>query len=210
MKIDGGKAYRILLYAGCVAGIHAGARTAPAVGAGSTEFAVAAAALLPIGLTGARYLHHLRRRQGEAPGAAVYGGLLAVLPASIPLLWALGIKIGDFWDAASISMLVGLIVTKAGCRMNGCCAGHPLGNRGWRVPARALEASWAAITLALAWMLISQRRFEGEIFALTIGSYGTGRLLFELAREQRARTNTVISLGLIAVSALLYALGRDA
>src|SRR5207237_515084 len=48
-------------------------------------------------------------------GAALYGGLIVSFLLSLPLLRALGISVGEFWDATIVTMLIGMAFTKIGC-----------------------------------------------------------------------------------------------
>ena len=129
-------------------------------------------------------------------GAAQYGGLLVVLPLSVPLLIALRLPIAAFWDVATFTILVGMIFTRVGCLLNGCCAGRPVkrwgvclpNHRGvWerRIPTQCLEAAWASMLLGGATAAWSRLPFPGALFLLVAGGYATGRLALESAREHR-------------------------
>jgi prolipoprotein diacylglyceryltransferase len=112
-----------------VAGVYAGAQVARGAGMPEVRWILAAITLLAVALAGARLLY-LRAHPGpmwqrDAGGAAPYGGLIAGLLRSIPVLTAVQLPFWRFWDAASITMLTGLIFTRIGCAMNGCCAGRP-------------------------------------------------------------------------------------
>src|SRR6266511_2880327 len=122
--------YTAMLYLGCVAGIYAGTAVAGAEGIGAARFALTAVALLPPALIGARLwfvLQHLRqfridprriwrRAQG---GSALYGGLVLSVLVSVPVLQAAGLPFLRFWDAGSVTMIVGLIFTRFGCLAHG-------------------------------------------------------------------------------------------
>src|SRR5262249_5727377 len=62
-------------------------------------------------------------------GAALYGGLIVSFLLSLPPLRALGISVGEFWDATIVTMLIGMVFTKIGCLLNGCCGGRPTESR---------------------------------------------------------------------------------
>ena len=190
--------YKLMLYLGCVAGVWAGARVARAAGLPETTWILAATALLSVALAGARLLY-LRAHPGpmwhrDAGGAALYGGLLASLIVSIPLLAAARLPFWRFWDAAGITMLTGLVFTRVGCSMNGCCAGRPAqgafgfllpNHRGeWRrrYPTQLLEAAWGAVLLAF--LAAGEPRLpDGVLFAQVLAGYGAGRLWLEQLRE---------------------------
>jgi prolipoprotein diacylglyceryltransferase len=196
-----------MLYLGLVAGVLAGNRAAHASGIDPFRVFVATFALLVPALVGARLLFvvsewpHYRgdlrriftRREG---GASQYGGLLLALPLSIPIIGALGLPYGAFWDVAGFTILVGMIFTRIGCLLNGCCSGRP--SRTWwaiylpnhegmwttRVPTQCLEALLAAALLAASaasWHLMP---FPGALFACIAAGYGAGRLVLESTREQ--------------------------
>jgi len=220
-----------MLYLGCTAGVLAGAARAASDGLPTGDVAAATTVLLVPALAGARLLfvaRHLDRYRGDPRriwrradgGAALYGGLLLALPVSIPVLAAWDLPFWGFWDAAAVTMLVGLIFTRFGCLANGCCAGRPtsgpLGlrladHRGVvepRIPAPLLEAGWAAVVLAGALALDPARAFPGATFAAVVAAYAAGRLVLESLRaeagEGRApHANALISAALLAGAAAL-------
>jgi phosphatidylglycerol:prolipoprotein diacylglycerol transferase len=155
-----------MLYLGTLIGVVAGTYGASLHGLNAVRVYAAMLLLFPSALVGARllflmshwrlYRHQPHRiwRQSEG-GASLYGGLVLSFLVSLPLLKILRLPLGAFWDAASVTMLIGMIFTKVGCLLNGCCAGRPttapmglyLPNfRGiWcrRVPTQLLEAGLA-------------------------------------------------------------------
>src|SRR4030095_2264466 len=128
-------AYPALLYVGMVSGVVAGNAMAHAYGIDAFAVFVAMFLLIVPALAGARllfvagnwsfYRRDLRRiwNRGEG-GAAQYGGLLIILPLSVPVLAALHVPLAAFWDVAAIAILVPMIFTRIGCLLNGCCAGR--------------------------------------------------------------------------------------
>ena len=195
-----------MLYVGSVCGILIGTTRARADGLEAFRVWIALFVLLGIALLGARALfvatewakfrNNLRRIwERETGGAAQYGGLLAAMPASWPLLGALDVPFGAFWDVAAIAILVAMMFTRIGCLLNGCCAGRPVrffgvnlpNNRGvWRrrVPTQLLECGFAAALLAVGLVLAPRLPFDGALFLLASGGYATGRLVLESARER--------------------------
>jgi phosphatidylglycerol---prolipoprotein diacylglyceryl transferase len=197
-----------MVYFGLIAGVVAGNVAAHA--AGLDAFRVYAATLILIipALIGAKlfyvaanwgmYRHNLRqiwnRNKG---GAAQYGGLLFVLPASVPVLAALQLTFGAYWDAAIFTILVLMIFGRVGCLLNGCCAGRPSGSWAgmylpnqqgvWerRIPNQCLEAAWAAVLLVCAIFLRHSFPFPGALFLFIMGAYPCGRLVLESTRELR-------------------------
>ena len=128
--------YPAMLYLGVTAGVFAGAHVAQLSGMNPNSFAVAIVILMVPALIGARLLfvathwdmfrrdvsRILRRSEG---GMAMYGGLIVTVPLSIPLLRAMHLPFAEFWDAATVTILLGMVFTRVGCLLNGCCAGRP-------------------------------------------------------------------------------------
>ena len=132
-----------MLYLGLVAGVTAGNLAAHAAGADAFRVFVATLILIPPALAGARVLYvgshweHYRSRKERVwdrreGGMAMYGGMPVMILLSIPLLAALKVGIGVFWDVASFTIMTGIVFAKIGCLLNGCCAGRPS-----RLPRRA-------------------------------------------------------------------------
>ncbi len=160
-------AYPVILYLGLLSAVVAGTYGAALDGLNPVRVYAALLLLIPSALLGARLLFLMARwrlfrgqphriwRQLDG-GASLYGGLVLSCLISLPLLKILRLPFGAFWDAASVTMLTGMIFTKVGCFLNGCCAGRPTtarlalylpNHRGkWcqRVPTQLLEAGLAA------------------------------------------------------------------
>jgi prolipoprotein diacylglyceryltransferase len=206
--------YTAMLYLGCVAGVFVGAAVAGAEGLSERRFALASIVLLVPALAGARLwyvLQHLERYRAEPRriwhrsegGSALYGGLVLSLAASVPVLALADLPFWSFWDAAGITMLVGLILTRVGCLVHGCCAGRetggPLGvwlpdHRGeWRrrFPTPLLEAGWAIFVVICALAARPGLPFAGALFAGVAGAYAAGRLVLELTRESAEPKRTI-------------------
>lgn len=213
--------YTAMLYLGCVAGVFAGAAVAAAGGLERSRVTLAMIGLLIPALAGARLwfvLEHwsvFRREPGRIwrrseGGAALHGGLLLSVVVSVPVLALLETPFWRFWDAASYTMLIGLIFTRAGCLMHGCCAGRATSGRlgvwlpdhrgVWqrRIPTPLLEAGWAALVLAGA--VLAGAPFAGAVFLGVLAAYGAGRLLLEPTRASAGSGGSRANIG---VSALL-------
>src|SRR5664279_775905 len=127
--------YPAMLFVGLLAGIIVGNVLAHATGTDAFRVYVASLILLIPALIGAKLLYVLSHwenyrddrakiwRRGEG-GAAMYGGLLFVLPFSVPVLAALHLSVGSYWDVAVVTMLVAMMFGRLGCLMNGCCVGR--------------------------------------------------------------------------------------
>ncbi len=221
--------YTAMLYLGCVAGVLAGAAVADATGLEPSRFALATVALLIPAFAGARlwfvakhwrlYRREPRRiwRRSEG-GSALYGGLLLSVLVSVPLLALVDLPFWRFWDASSFTMLIGLIFTRVGCLMNGCCAGRATSSRlgvwlpdhrgEWkrRIPTPLMEASWAALVLAGAALAQAVDPDAGVVFLGVLAAYGAGRLLLEPtradARSGGSRANTAVSALLVLAGSI--------
>lgn len=201
-----------MLYVGLVVGVVAGNAAAHAAGIDAFRAYVATLVLIPAGLIGARLLYvitywqryrrNLRRIWDRSDsGAAMYGGLFLALALSVPLLAAFELPFGAFWDVTTFPILVGMIFTRIGCLLNGCCAGRASEKWGslylpncsgvWerRVPTQYLEAAWATVLVVSAMLVWRRLPFPGALFLLATAAYAAGRLPLESAREAEPGAN---------------------
>lgn len=220
--------YPALLYVGLVLGVLAGNQAAHRAGLDAFRVFVATFVLIIPALAGARLLFvssnwHVYRRDLKRiwnptdSGASQYGGFLVALPLSIPLLASLQLPFAAFWDVASFTILVGMIFTRIGCLLNGCCSGRastawwalylPNRHRVWdkRIPTQILEAGWAAVLLLIGTIIWKSLPFAGALFLFVIAGYASGRLMLESLRDhlragQSFTIQHAISLGIIAAS----------
>lgn len=223
-------AYQWFLAAGCFAGVFAGSLTPSAQWIGRANFALAASLLIVPALLGARLwfvlLHWASFRQEPrviwhrgGGGSALYGGLLLALPMSIPLLALAGLPFWAFWDAASVTMLVGLLFTRIGCSLNGCCRGvettrwfglrlpDERGNWRRRVPTQLLEAGWASLALVVAVLIGGSLPFAGFLFLAVLAGYGALRLVLDRARAERiGRGANLVASALLVVAGMTLCL----
>ena len=222
--------YPAMLYAGTVLGIFAGRSAAERTGLDAVRVAVAMIILFPVALVGARLLfvayhwsffrrHRSRILRRADSGASVYGGLLLAVPVSIPLLAALDLGFGGFWDLASLTMLIGLMFTKVGCLLNGCCAGRVTTGRValvlpdhagvWRrrIPAQLLEAGVAILIAAGAIVFWDRRAFPGALFLCVVAAYSLARVGLEATRETVDRVAGVSANQAVAVVLAALSLG---
>ena len=112
--------YPAMLYIGLVFGVLGGTYGAIRHGLDPARICAAMLVLVLPALVGARllfvatnweaYRREPRRiwRRSDG-GASQYGGLALSFLLSLPLLGGLGISIGAFWDAATLTILIGMI-----------------------------------------------------------------------------------------------------
>ena len=200
--------YPFMQWLGLTLGVLAGDAAARASGLDAFKVFIATILLLFPALGGARVLFVLIHwpQYREKPrsiwntregGAAQYGGILVAVPLSIPLLHYLAIPFGAFWDVAGITIMVGMVFTRIGCFLNGCCEGRescswlalPLPNaRGeWkrRYPTQLFEAAWAASLLVAGLLVWGSLPFDGALFVFIASGYALGRLVMESLRDIR-------------------------
>jgi len=222
-----------MLYLGMVIGMFAGNYAAHLARVDPSRIFVATLILLIPALVGARLFHIALnwRIYSKAPnltwrrstgGASLYGGLPFALLISGPVLNALRIPLGTFWDIATFTILIAMIFARVGCLLNGCCAGRP--SEGWfavylpdhcgvwrrRMPTQILEAILAFALLIFAIVTWNWRAFPGSVFLYAMAGYGLGRLVLEATREDQAivrgiSVNHLISATLVTISATLLA-----
>jgi phosphatidylglycerol:prolipoprotein diacylglycerol transferase len=198
--------YPAMLYAGLLAGVFVGGHFAQSADISADRFAIAVVILLIPALAGSRlyfvltrwevYRHDPARiwRRAEG-GMAMYGGFILVVPLSVPLLRSLGLPFGSFWDAAVLTILLGMAFARIGCFLNGCCSGRP--SDAWfalslpdhhgvwrrRIPTQLMEMIFALMLFGAAVSLRGHSPFSGAIFCFVVAAYGVGRAYLESLRE---------------------------
>ena len=201
-----GHSYLCMLYTGAIAGILAGTHWAELHGLPASKVILTMLLIFPAALGGARLLfvalhwnvfRHDKKRiwSTSEGGAALYGGLMLSFLLSLPLLWLMRLPFGRFWDAVAVALLVGMIFTRTGCALQGCCAGRP--SQSWlalnmpnvhgvwrrRLPFPLFEVGVAALTLAVCTKLFDKAS-GGCLFLASLAMYASGRWLFEPTREK--------------------------
>jgi phosphatidylglycerol:prolipoprotein diacylglycerol transferase len=198
--------YPALLYVGLTCGLYAGYGAAATMPMDPDRAAAGVLLLIVPALIGARLWFVLthwqvfrheprriwRRRDG---GAALAGGLLLALALSPAVLAGLELPFAAFWDAATFTMLVGMIFARVGCLLNGCCAGRPCQGRlalrlpdhagHWerRYPVQLLELATAVTLLAGAAAIATAPPFPGAVFVFALAGYGCARSILNPLRE---------------------------
>jgi phosphatidylglycerol:prolipoprotein diacylglycerol transferase len=227
--------YPVMVYLGLTFGLVAGNAMANLAGLPTARVLVALILLTVAGLVGARLFFVVanwsiyrgepwriwRRSEG---GAAVQGGIVLSVGVSPPLLTALQIPFGAFWDVATIVMLIWLIFGRLGCLLHGCCGGRPTegrfalylpNQRGvWRrrIPTQLLEAGLGVLTFLGVVGLWNEHPFSGAIFLAAVATYAWGRFVLEPMRETRNQVGRLdvqqalaAAIGTLALAGLLIA-----
>jgi phosphatidylglycerol:prolipoprotein diacylglycerol transferase len=227
-------AYPAMLYLGLVAGVLGGTHAADLHGLDAGRVYAAMLLLILPALVWARLLFVAsnwsfyradpariwRRSEG---GAALYGGLIVSFLLSLPLLRALDLPLAAFWDATAVTMLIGMVITKVGCLLNGCCGGRPTEGRlglrlpnehgVWRrrVPTQLLEAGLAVCLLVVSLRVWDHASFSGACILTAVAGYGAGRWWLEAERETidgfgSLSLHRLISAALVVVCTATFAL----
>ena len=149
----------------------------------------------------------------------MYGGFILAVPPSIPLLRSLGLPFGVFWDAAVLTILLGMAFARVGCFLNGCCSGRP--SEAWfavplpdqdgvwrrRIPTQIMELMFALTLFAAAAALRSHAPFPGAIFCFAVAAYGAGRSYLESLRQDDTGGRDMTVLRLTSILLVIAALG---
>lgn len=228
--------YALLLYVGLVLALVSADFMARRTGVDPTRLVAAFFITLPFMLVGARLLDvfshwsYFRARPREilkvrGGGAALYGAVPPAVLLSIPLSGWVGVSFGAYWDLAVVAVLVGMVPTRLGCLLMGCCAGRRSGAR-WalrscnahgvrarRIPVPLFEAALGGALLIVLAVLWNRMPFPGAVAGLAFVGYALGRLALDGLREEHvARAGGLgeyqwISIALLAIAVAGLAVG---
>jgi phosphatidylglycerol---prolipoprotein diacylglyceryl transferase len=199
--------YIALLYVGLVCGFYVMYAIAPSVGMPRVPASIATLIMFVPAIVGARiwfvldhwsiYRHDLRRIWRHSDGGmTLYGGLVLALVLSPVVLPPFGLSFLSFWDGAMFTILVGMIFTRVGCLLNGCCSGRRSDGRlalwlpdhqgHWerRYPVQLLELGAGLVLLAGSAALLVVGVPRGTIFAFALVGYAAARLAIDPLRER--------------------------
>jgi phosphatidylglycerol:prolipoprotein diacylglycerol transferase len=161
-------------------------------------------------------------------GLTMYGGVLAGMGASWVYLRRRHVPFLRMADVVAPSLALGLMFTRIGCFLNGCCYGKPthgplgvvfppdsfVGGFFSGVPLHPTQlyssATGLLILLVLLWF-DRGRRAEGQVFALYLLLDSAGRFSLDFFRYYESNAyvmggltvNQVICIGLFAIGVLL-------
>lgn len=214
--------YPVLLYLGITIGLYGTLLAARAEPLSTGRVLTAMLVLIVVALLGARLLYVaprwrayradpwrvLRFRDG---GASMFGGLLLAGPLSLVVVPALDLPVARFWDLATFTMVPGLVVTRVGCLLHGCCSGRETsgylglwltddgGVRARRVPLQAIDATCGLVILAVVGVLWRRDAPDGVVVLAAIALYCGARAVLEPLRAHRDHVHGMSLTRLITV-----------
>lgn len=166
---------------------------------------------VPGGIVGARLAHVVDRWDFYASqplrilainegGIAIWGGILGGLLTAYIYVKVKGLPVGQSADVGAFGLIVGQIIGRLGCTVNGDSYGAPSGLP-WSItythpgafaplgiaghPWPLYEMLWLGVTMGLLWRFRERIRPEGMMFLLYLGSYAVGRFLLTFMRQER-------------------------
>ncbi len=226
-------------------GILLAARRAPRRGVSSDQVFDTSLVIVFASIVGARLMYVLFHRDEMHSfvdviavwrgGLAMYGGVLAAMAAAWYYLRRRGIPFLRMADIVAPSLGLGLMLTRVGCFLNGCCYGKPTESAlgvhfpestfggqlfaGEALHPTQLYSSAVGLLVVLTLLAIDRRRLsEGHLFAFYLILAGLGRFALDFVRFYEANVyvmwsltvNQLISLGGVMVGVLLYVSRRHA
>lgn len=236
-------AYGFLLAVSFFCGIALAARRAP--GRGLTAEVVYDTSLVIVfaAIIGARLMYvffHREEMQSVLDmiavwrgGLTMYGGVLAAVAASWLYLRRKELPFLRMADVVAPSLGLGLMLTRIGCFLNGCCYGKPTDLPwgmifpeeafGGRVfggvalhPTQLYSSALGLVTLVTLLLLDRRRRPDGQLFSIYLILAGAGRFALDFWRYYEANVyilgpltvNQVIAAGACIVGLVLLAATR--
>lgn len=232
-------AYGALLAISFFLGILLAARRAPARGVSPDLVFDSSLVIVLASIVGARFMYVVFHREEMESwidviavwrgGLTMYGGVLAAMAAAYVYLRRRGVSFLRMADIMAPSLGLGLMLTRVGCFLNGCCYGKPTTSPlGVHFPSETFVGQlfhdsgvhptqlYSSLTglLILVLLLLYDRgsRRQGEVFALYLILDGLGRFCLDFFRYYEANAyiagpltiSQVISLGLAFMGLLLW------
>lgn len=237
--------YGFMLAVSFFFGILLAARRAPARGVSSDQVFDTSLVIVFASIIGARLMYVLFHRAEMNSfidliavwrgGLTMYGGVLAAIGAAWFYLKRRDIPFLRMADIIAPSLGLGLMLTRIGCFLNGCCYGKPTESflglhfpestfggqlfAGEALHPTQLYSAVVGLAVVLALLAIDRRRLpEGQLFACYLMLAGLGRFGLDFFRFYEANVyltwsmtvNQFISLGGVAVGLLLFISRRSA
>jgi len=225
-------------------GILLASRRAPARGVQPDFVVDVSFAIVLASVIGARLLYVLFHREEMGGlldviavwkgGMTMYGGVLAAMAVAALVAHRRKVAFLNLADIMAPSLALGLMVTRVGCFLNGCCYGKPTNSfLGVQFPFQnaagssfdsplhptQLYSSAAGLLLLLVLLAIDRRpRPQGQLFGIYLVLAGIARFSVDVFRFYEANAyvlgsltlSQVISFGLFLVGILLLVRTRHA
>jgi len=151
-------------------------------------------------------------------GLVFYGGAVAAFLAGFVYAKRAGLPIKDTLDLLFPYIALGHAFGRIGCFLNGCCYGRPYNgplavtfeDGTPRIPTQLLSAGLLFLLFIFLSMLITRRRFKGQVFCSYVLLYSTGRFLMEFLRGDNPpflfllTFSQVISIAAFVIGIFLY------
>jgi phosphatidylglycerol---prolipoprotein diacylglyceryl transferase len=244
------RAYGVMLAISFIVGIVLALRRAKRAGLDTTMMSNVCLLILFSSIIGSRLLHvweHAGAYEGQAArvlsiwegGLSMLGGVVLAIAASFVYVKARGASFRRVADVVVPSLALGLLLTRIGCFLNGCCFGTactlpwgvtfpPVSAAGRQFPGVPIHPTqlYGVLTglVILAVLLLAERRPRpaGYLAGLFFILYAIGRFLVELVRwhepslvaltlgRVEITTYQVICVGLLAVGFYFVVTARRA
>lgn len=141
------------------------------------------------------YREHLQELATlQFQGLTSFGGLIFGMLAAIAWAWRKGIPIRNLLDVAAPPFLVGHLVGRVGCLMNGCCFGgacptsvpwgiHVAGSAALHHPAQVYDSLMNLAALGFVLLVEARGRLKtGQVAGLVVALHGAARFVYEFWR----------------------------
>lgn len=189
---------------GILVGLFVVLRRAPKVGIDPEKISTLALYVTIAGVVGARIVYCLtfwdfyRDRPWEilwisGGGLTVYGSILFVIPT---ILWFVRKNKISLWKTLDLVVLgtwPAYALGRIGCYLNGCCYGleyhglleyHAPQILGPRFPTQLISSAMAFLFfIVFVYILYPRRKFDGQVFFLSLGAYASYRFGIEFLRD---------------------------
>ncbi len=132
-------------------------------------------------------------------GATYYGGMILAVAGAMVFLRIKGVSFLKVADICSLSVALGVFLTRIGCFLSGCCfgkptecslgmiypAGSPAGNTysGIHIHPTQLYSSFYGLVIFLALLVLEKKKgFDGYTFGFMLILYGIARFVVDFFR----------------------------
>ena len=174
-----------------------------------------------------------------AGGLTYYGGFFGATAAAVVLLRRDRFPFWKAADMAGFAIPIGLAFGRMGCLLAGCCFGAPTklpwglsfpprspaseeqakahvieSVRMWSEPVHPTQIYESAASLAIAafclFWILPRKRYDGQVFAVSLALYAVARFLVEILRRDARgggfglSTSQLIGVGLLVAAALIH------